>query len=673
MAVAKMTKVTVFYHRSRRDAVVATLERLGTVQVLDAFQVTEIGDRRAAREDEAKLQSQVDEVAYALRYLQASCPQKRGLMASFLSSKEQLTPAEYAQAIEGVDARSIYQMCFADEVRLNEIRARRLQLDAQIELLTPWVQLPMRVETIHDTDHARVAAISVSQTTVEGLRSALAGKALCDAVSTDKRLAYAVVAYLKEESAEIEAALAAAQAKTVQFGDLRGRSRDIIAAATAELAELDSVTAEIRQRAEGFAEYRLSLMAIHDRLVNELRRAQLQAQFTGTGQVDVVTGWVKEREVERLKSALWQCGEVEVFTESPGPEDNVPVALENHPLLEPFEVVTNLYGYPKYGEVDPTPMLAPFFFVFFGLALTDAGYGLLLIALGWLAIKKLGIPRSGTKLIRLLMLAGVSTTVLGALTGSWFGDMPRLLPGFMSGVSQAVRSITLVDPLSDPITVLLIALGLGVVQVWTGVCIKVVITIREGRTLDAVFDHGSWLLLLPGAVLFGAGGPALAPIGQVIALAGAAGVVIGGMRRQRHWLLKPFSGLYSLYGMINYVGDILSYARLLALGLATAVIGTVVNQIAQLIGAMPWIGWLLALCMIVGGHIFNLLVNTLGSFVHSGRLQFVEFFTKFFEGGGRPFRPYRWEGSFVNVEGDVSLAEATVPAAQAAVNELGGM
>jgi len=273
--------------------------------------------------------------------------------------------------------------------------------------------------------------------------------------------------------------------------------------------------------------------------------------------------------------------------------------------------------------------MAPFFFLFVGLCVSEAGYGLLVALLSLLLIKFAKPKRGLLQFLKLFTLLGISTAVLGALIGGWFGF--------------PLRSLMVLDPLQDPLSFLILALVLGFAQVWFGTLLNLINGIKNKLYLESIFAQGGWLLLLPTLVIYL---QTKQSIWGILSLAGAAGIVFFGSP-SRNPFARFFGGLYSLYGISRYLADVLSYSRLLALGLATSVIAMVVNTLCQTALGVPWVGWLLAALIFIGGHLFNLGISFLGGFVHSMRLQFVEFFSKFFKSGGKPFKAFELESKFV--------------------------
>jgi V/A-type H+-transporting ATPase subunit I len=322
----------------------------------------------------------------------------------------------------------------------------------------------------------------------------------------------------------------------------------------------------------------------------------------------------------------------------PSKDEDIPVEIENKNIVRPFEVITRLYGMPRHFEVDPTVFLAPFFALFFALCLTDAGYGLVIIALMLIFIKKL---HGDKKLMWMLGICSVVTIVAGVLTGGWFGDA---IQQFLPALAPLREKMIWFDPFEKPMIFFALSLSLGYIQIMAGLLIAFGYNLKRRAYVAAVCNQLAWVVMLNCLVLLffggkiGFSGRASATFGQIALL--PAAVILLFSEREGSWAARIGMGAYNLFSTIFYVGDVLSYLRLMALGMVTAGIAMAVNVIAKIVLAMPYGTGIIAMVLVlIIGHGGNLAMSALGAFVHTLRLQYVEFFPKFFVGGGRQFVP----------------------------------
>ena len=330
-----------------------------------------------------------------------------------------------------------------------------------------------------------------------------------------------------------------------------------------------------------------------------------------------------------------------------------PTLLKNPGWSSSMEPLTLMYGTPTYGGVDPTSLMAPFFFLFLGMCFGDAGYGLLLSGVFGYFIVRPQLSPTLRKFFIMLTVGMVFSVLVGALTGSWFGDSITAFP-FLSSLVPIKDALQFLDPMNDPMTLLTISLGLGFIQVIFGLLIAFKNSWTNGERFEAMADHGGWIVFLTGLLLTGLSssgsltGP-VAAVSKYIAAAGALILVATQGRTKSNIAGKLFSGVLSLYNVTGYLGDVLSYSRLLALGLGSAAVGMVINLLAKLVAGTPYVGIPLAVLIFVLGHLFSIAVNLLGAFIHSLRLQYVEFFGKFYDANGKDFTPLRNTTTFARL------------------------
>jgi V/A-type H+-transporting ATPase subunit I len=537
-----------------------------------------------------------------------------------------------------MDYMSLLERIEHNESDKNNLSSHLKFLDREEEWLEPLWDLEIPIKSIQKTDatHITLGFVSLSQLAdIENLADK--GALWYSIIQKGKRYVYLLLIYLKKDIVFFEESLRALDFHPVYFtdsvlerADEDDRVEDVLVKIAREKERTQKEIENLENEAKHLCDHSEELMKVHDVLMNE-RRKDLSSRMLGeTECVSYLEGWVLTKDKERLLAKLEPyVDNVECYFRDAFPEEEPPVELHNPKAEQPFELITKLYALPKSGTLDPTPYLSPFFFIFVGLTVSEAGYGFL-VTLFCLLLLKFAKPRGGFRQFIILMaILGVSNIFIGTLVGGWFGF--------------PIRRLMVLDPMQDPVPFLLLALALGFVQVWFGTMLNMVSKIRSKEYLQAFFVQGGWLLLLPSLVAYGVTKNSVAGI---LTLVGAGGIVLFGAP-SRNPIARFFGGLYSLYDISRYLADILSYSRLLALGLATSVIAMVVNTLCKTALDIPKVGWFVAALIFVVGHLYNLGISFLGGFVHSMRLQFVEFFSKFFISGGKPFKPLELESKYV--------------------------
>ena len=512
--------------------------------------------------------------------------------------------------------------------------------------LEPWKELDLPLE-VQGTRGCRVIlAVLPEAVTLEGFGAAAEELAFCGreiSAGRDQRY-FAFAVWGGDEGALLELLRQLGGSQTA-FPGLSGTAADNIAASLRRTGEAEAALEKLREEMKELARRLPEVQLAWDGVRVSLECARARQNLLLTGETFALEGWVPERLRPRVEKLL--AGYTCAYEFRPaGEEEDPPVLLKNNRFVAPFEVITEMYALPSPHSIDPNPFMAPFFFVLFGMMLSDAGYGLILAAAGLWGAKHLDLGTGAKKLLTMLGYCGISTVFWGALYGSWFGDaIPKVASVFLG---REVQVPMLIDPLSDPMPILILAFAVGYLHILLGMGLSAYLMIRRGHLWDAVFDVGFWYLILIGLPLLLAGGIA-AEAGKWLAIAGAAGLVLTQGRDKKNPFLKLASGVLSLYNITGYVSDLLSYSRIMALGLATGVIGQVVNTMGTLPGRNIF-GAVLFVAVFALGHLLNMAINALGSYVHTSRLQYVEFFGKFFEGGGEPFRPLSPGTKYVSVK-----------------------
>ena len=546
------------------------------------------------------------------------------------------------------------------------IQTERNRLEALCRSLTPWQEYSASPEG-EETAFTEVWLGTLPpETLISEVDDALAHlHAGVEEVRRDEDAFYAAVLTHKEDSDAAARALASLGFVRSSFKGLplRDTAQANYVHIQKRMAELEGELAKLEETflrlAEGISEIKI----LYDLETTTLNAARQKQKLAATAQCAVLEGWVPAAREERVAAALDKlpCA---YGLEEPAPEDEAPVLLKNNGFASNFEWVVGMYSYPKYGTYDPTFVMSIYYFVIFGLMFADVGYGLLLALGGFLIPKFKQVSPGMKRAMTMFGYCGISCMILGALFGGWFGDLPYALMTAFGGYESAEAAqaavpffngltITLggepvaLNPLVNPIPFLIISLAMGLIHILGGMAVKFYILCREGKPFSAVFDVGSYWVLFAGiGVVF-----LQKTVGLALIIAGVAMIVLTFGRAKKNIFAKFIFGLKGLYDLISYASDLLSYCRILALGLAAGVMAQVFNLLGTL-GGVSIPGIILMIVVLPIGHGLNMAINVLGSFVHTCRLQYLEFFSKFYEDGGKPFEAAVPSDRFSTAEAD---------------------
>jgi len=582
---------------------------------------------------QTELEMLIAKMDAVIKFLSEYSEEKKG----FLEQKPVFSYAKLLEMQKEIEpAEAIVQDAKTLENRLIEMRSRRIRLQNLKTQIQPWLDLDIPVENVKSTPHVYMAAgfITPEGDADPGARleqeSCLA--ALKTVNVTSERTAVFVMAHRDDMQKTLEI-LREHGWSEMNFEGLQGRPAEIYAAYEQEEGSLDAENEEVQAKAKELSAGIHTVEHARDYHATILDRLSVDTSMARTGSTFALNGWVMADHAEILEKELSTATKnFYIQFEEPGEGDEIPSAVRNPKAIDQFEAVVDMYSPPSpKGVVDPAPLLGPFFVIFYGMMVSDAAYGAV-IALACFAIYKWRKPTGMmNKLLRLIAMGGVATIFWGLMFGGVFGiSIPPIL----------------FNPMTHPIEMLGLCFGLGFIQIITGLIIKAYMNIKRKQYLDAVFDQFLWIILLVGLPMLAL--PATSSVGTIMSLVGVGGVVLTGGRHQKNILKKFSSGLLSLYDITGYLSDVLSYSRLFALGLATGVIASVFNTIGGMM-AGSIVGYIAMALVLLIGHVYNIGINAMGAFVHSCRLQYIEFFGKFYESGGKKFKPLVFETRYLRV------------------------
>ncbi len=580
------------------------------------------------------LERDMSELEFALRFLS-----ERAAVDKKDKSKIHVTDVQLEEVMSRRDEiMRIVEKCRSFEAEENEIDSRKSRKKAAIDRFLPWMGLNLSVEDIRDTGAVKVRAGFIAKSNVAPFLEAADALDYCvlKSISEAKDYSYYFLACHDKQADDLFEIARKYDFTYDHFEGYEGTPEEIIKNLENKLHDLYVQKDTLHKRALEMSESIADIKMLIDALRFVLLREEASSRFVNTGKVFGLKGWVREPDQQKVEDILdGVTGAYHIEFVEPDEGEAFPVDTRNSPVVEPFEVVTNLYSVPDSRGIDPNAVVAPFHALFLGLMMADVAYGLIMIIGGYLFIK-LKDPEGGIrKLAGVVVLSGVFSIVWGVLLGSYFGDL---------GQWFGIRAL-LINPMDNPVEMLVLCLGLGVLNLFVGLGVKAYAYIKKGKYIDVVFDVVFWYLLLIGLGLMAT---PYSGIAGAMSIVGALGLVLTQGREKDSIMGKIAGGLGSLYGVTGYLSDVLSYSRLFALLLATAVVSMVMNQIAAMVGTNV-IGYVAAALIFVAGHTFNLFIGGLGAFVHGSRLIFVEFFSKFFTGGGHAFSPLQKETKYVKL------------------------
>jgi V/A-type H+-transporting ATPase subunit I len=643
LAVSRMLKMQLLGHSSIKDDLKRYLRAHGVVEITTSE--TDSTSQEQPRELETGLESAENALEYLVRH-----ETPKSFLQKVSEGPLETTDRSSADLAAKVSVTDIADRCARLQATVRRSRDGLAASRELVSALEPWKGLDVRMESLSAGDYA-LEFWTLPEKTAGGILDEAAGAFPLAALETVNTLAgrsFVAVIVSGGDADSLGETLKLAGGSRSSFDELEGTPAEIIEKETAGWPEFERSAAEAEKEAKKLAGSNDDIRIISDYYREAIGLEEVDGRLSTTDSTFLMEGWVRALDRPWLIRGLGdRFAEVEVTFRDPLPDEEPPIHLDNRAIARPYEFVTTLYGRPVYREADPTPMLAPFFVLFFALCLTDAGYGFTLAALSALILWKFKPKGAVRNLFNLLFAGGLMTAAVGIVAGGVFGIEVDSFPGWL-------KPFVLIDPLREPMKMLNIAFLMGIVHILFGIGLRMRADLRAGLTAEALFDDLAWIIFIAALAPLGFAGilggevpPVVMRAAMWAALGCAAVIFLTGGRKQRSPVMKVLGGLVKFYDVVGYFGDVLSYARLLALGLATSAIAMAVNNISRMVIGMPYYsGYLFMVLILAGGHLFNLAVNTLGAFVHSARLQYLEFFGKFFHGGGAEFKPFRSERKY---------------------------
>ena len=641
MAIVAMKHLRLVGLESEREALLKALQDMGCVEVSGVDGAEDALHEGFARpDDRALLSAQESARSYrtALAALDRYAPEKKGMFRKRAAvTREEFFSAENAEAAKAAaDALNDRQR------RLGEIESERTKEETLRASLAPWLTLDVPLDR---EDGALCAAfgtvgIAVTDEALNAVCADFDGLALWQQASADRSLRYLFIACHESVKDRAMAALREIGFSPVSFRGLHGTAKENDERAKARLDELSREKQGIEAHMAGLGDKRALLLRASDRAAITLRREEAKSRLVETDKAFLLEGWLPADRCGALEKALapFTCAvETREPTEDEYPQ--VPVQLRNNKLTRPLHMVTEMYSLPAYDGVDPNPLMAPFFILFYGIMMADMGYGILMILASIIITKKSHPKGTSGHMFGLMFSCGISTFIMGALTGGFFGDFLPQLVGIINPDTTFKALPSLFTPLDDTISILLGAMVLGFIQIVTGMAVSFVEKLKKGEIMDAVWEELTWWIVFAGIACMALG------VTNIVLYVGLGMVVVGS-----GWSAKGFGKVTAIFGSVynnvtGYFGDILSYSRLMTLMLAGSVIASVFNTLGAIPGNVVFFLIVSAL-----GNGLNFALNLLSCYVHDLRLQCLEYFGKFYKDGGKPFEPLAINTKYVDIQ-----------------------
>jgi V/A-type H+-transporting ATPase subunit I len=655
MAIVKMSKFTLFAFESQKETLLDSLHKFENVQFINLQEFEEEHLQSLVKDSEKEKVSHIEgeqaKVKFALELLLKHA-EKEGAIKSLVKGKNLLNYDELETLAKKSNYEANYKNLKDKDTELTKMKNEKTKINTEIEALTPWKALDATFKDLRELKSSVFLMGSLPKAFKDTFREKFESEvpySYLEVISEVKDEINVIVLIYKEYEDVAKELLKQNRFNEITFA-YDETPDQVVLDSNKRLAEITKEEQRINVQIKHDCDYIEDFKIVYEYLSNKHIKAIACENFLKTECVVAIEGWVPTDLTSELENVVKGITKEDFYLElkEASKEDlDVPILLKNSSIVEPFESVTSMYSLPQYSELDPTPLFTPFYLVFFGMMVADIGYGILMFIAAVMALKKFNLDEGQKKFAKFFLVLSIPTTLAGVIYGSFFGD---LVP-FISNNS-------LINPAEDLMTILIVSIAMGAFQLYFGLAIKAYILIKAGKPMDAIYDVLTWYLSLTGAFLLIGGSSlklSLATInmGKWMMIVGMVGLVLTQGRESKSLGGKFGGGIYGLYGITGYIGDLVSYSRLMALGLAGGFIASAFNTLIRMFPA-PF-NIIIGVFIFVGAQTFNLLLSALGAYVHSARLQYVEYFGKFYEGGGKAFKAFKSNNKYINVKNEMKI------------------
>lgn len=658
MAVLPMKRISICAMKKNRKQLLEFLQQRGVIEISDGTSDDEVFKRTDMSSASAVFQKNIAAASQSLEILDSYIPEKKSMLSALEGRKDLNTKDFDAFTNERDKILAITHRLIALQKQITESNASIPKLSAQLEALAPWLSLDVPLDFKGTKKTTAFIGTLSEDLTEEQLYSKITELAPsvefihADVISHSKEQTCIFVVSSRSDSAAVEEALRTLGfARPSHLSSLTPTNRK--SEIEEEIKTLQQETNKAIEEIKSYDDKRSLIEFIIDYYTMRSDKYDVISRLTQSKNVFLLTGYIPECEADSLEKTLTDSFDLALEFSDPSEDEDTPVVLKNNPFSEPVEGVLKAYSYPAKGEIDPTFLMSLFYYFLFGLMLSDAAYGLIMVLGCGFCLAKFKNMEIGTrKTLSMFFFCGISTTFWGILFGSWFGDVVKVVSTTFFGHPITLGPLWF-EPVSNPMRMLVFSMLIGIIHIYVGLAANLYQCLHTKRYKDALYDVIFWYVLVTSLIVMLLSTQQFVNIAQlsfilpasvgniagIVAFIAALGIILTAGRESRSWFKRILKGLYGLYNVTGYLSDVLSYSRLLALGLATGVIATVINQMGSM-GGRSISGVVLFIIVFILGHSINIGINLLGAYVHTNRLQFVEFFGKFYQGGGREFNPF---------------------------------
>lgn len=668
MAMLHMQRILIYALQKDRKPILELLQRRGVIEINDAIEEDNIFRKSDVSNSRMGFEKNIALAREAADILNRYVPEKKSMLSS-LNGRKAVSPGEYASFTEKYEKTvNAAGNIIAYSKEIAEQKAEILKLNSQAEMLYPWTKLDIPL-SFSGTKYTKSFIGSLpKEYTLEDIYAKLAEYMPFDVeiISSTKEQTCIFVVCTGSNAEGVYDIL-----RSMDFSHISLTSDKVpseqMETVDRQIKEAEETILKAEKAIINLADIRNDLLFLQDYDRMRSDKYEVIGRLLQSPKVFILTGYIPECEEKKVEEALNANFCVAIEFEEPASGEDVPVILKNNGFSRPLESVVEGYSLPGEGETDPTMVMSLFYYVIFGIIMADAGYGALIIAVCIYCLVKYGktMELPSRNFIMMFFYCGISTLFWGIMFGSFFGDIIDVVAGTFLGV----KNLPIIPPLwfvpvNKPMQMLTFSMAIGIIHLLTGLAMKFYQSLLQKDYKSILYDSVSWMILIISCTvllmsmemitnILGISIKIPAPAvkaSEIAAIASSIVIVLTNGRESRNPFKRFLKGAYALYGISGYLSDVLSYSRLLALGLASSVIGSVVNKMAGMAGSIGVFGIIIFFIIVILGHVLNFAINIIGAYVHTNRLQYVEFFGKFYGGGGRSFNPFHMSTKYYKVK-----------------------